>query len=322
MIELELDRTDPMPLYHQIINAIRWRIGTGKLRAGDHLPTLREAAKRWNVNYHTVRRAYQELAAQGWLVSAQGAGTQVAAVPQASDSADDRVQRWLDQVLAAAAEQYGLSPDGLVSLIGERRTVLRVLMVECNEHQSTFLARQLEQAWLVEAIAWPLERAEEPPHLPIIGTYFHHSEMRMRWPDRSADMHFVELHLDPGLKEKVERVAATRGIRALRLLEKDSATAREMAAGVSALLAPRYLVEPVVGNARDVVRTLRDDEMILVAPRLWDELEPAVRADERILDVRHVIRAEDMQRVWRTLTRSTSAASDRPAWAGSRGSSE
>lgn len=53
-------------------------------------------------------------------------------------------------------------------------------MVECNRHQGNYLARQLEQAWGIKAIAWSLEEADAPPELPLVGTYFHASEMRDR----------------------------------------------------------------------------------------------------------------------------------------------
>ena len=315
-MDLRLDRSAPMPLYHQIVQALRWKIGTGALRGGEPLPPIREAAEQWGVNYHTVRRAYHELASQGWVESVQGSGTQVAAALPADAVAgggDDEVGPWLDQMLAAARERFGLSPEGLAALVRERGRVLRVVMVECNDHQSTFLAQQLEQAWPVEAIPWSLHHGEAPPQLPIIGTYFHHSEMKTLWPDRIGDMHFVTLHLDPALKERVERMADARGARVLRLVERDPATAQAMAAGVSALLSPRLRVQPLVGDPDDVVRTLAPDELLLVAPRLWDGVSAGTRADERVFDVRHVVVPEDLRRVWRTLGRTAVQAGERSA---------
>jgi DNA-binding transcriptional regulator YhcF (GntR family) len=305
MIELRLDRTAPMPLYHQIVQALSWKIGTGALRPGAPLPPIRDAAEQWGVNYHTVRRAYGELAAQGWLESVQGSGTQVAeALPADAGGAGDELGQWLDQILTAGRDRFGLTADGLATLVRERGRVLRVVMVECSEHQSSFLAQQLEAAWPVEAIPWSLHREEEPPHLPIIGTCFHQSEMKAMWPHRVADMHFVTLCLDPALRERVDPVAERRGARVLRLAERDPATAREMAAGVSALLGPGYEVRPLVDDPEMVVPTLAPDELLLVAPRLWDGVSARTRADERVFDVRHLVVPEDLPRVWRSLTRA------------------
>lgn len=304
MIHLSLDRSSPTPLYHQIVQTIRWRIGTGALRAGEALPPIREAAEHWGVNYHTVRRAYHELASEGWVESAQGSGTHVAAVlpVDAADSEDD-LDHWLDQIVAIGHERYGLSAQDLATLLRERGQVLRVVMVECNEHQSGFLARQLEEAWQAEAIPWSLEEGEEPPRLPIIGTYFHYAEMRRRWPDRIGDMHFVALRLDPGLTERVETVAAKRDTRVLRLVEQDPETAREMAAGVSALFPTQFEIKTTVGDPDELLRSLPGDELLLIAPRLWDRLSSAARGDQRVFDVRHLIVPEDLRRVWRSLTR-------------------
>lgn len=312
MIELRLDRTAPMPLYHQIVQALRWKIGTGALRPGAPLPPIRDAAEQWGVNYHTVRRAYGELAAQGWVESVQGSGTQVAeALPGDAGGAVDELGQWIDQMLAAGRERFGLSPDALAALVRERGRVLRVVMVECNDHQSTFLAQQLEAAWPVEAIPWSLHREEEPPRLPIIGTYFHHSEMKALWPHRVGDMHFVTLYLDPALRERVQPVAERRGARLLRLVERDPATAREMAAGVAELMGPGYEVRPLVDDPEMVVPTLARDELLLVAPRLWDTVSARTRADERVFDVRHVVVPEDLPRVWRSLNRAAARTGGR-----------
>jgi GntR family transcriptional regulator len=310
-IHLRLDPSSPMPLYHQIVQAIRWRIGTGVLRPGDMLPPIREAAKQWGVNYHTVRRAYHDLAQEGWVVSGQGSGTQVAAA-QPLDAIEDAntLSDWLDQLVATARQRYGLSAERLAELIGERTGVVRIVMVECNEHQSTYLARQLEQRLPVEAIAWSLTESAEPPQLPLIGTYFHHGEMRKRWPHRIADMHFVTLQTDRALEKRVSAIAARRAIRAVRLVEREIGTAYEMAAGVSALLAPRFEVSPVVGDPEELLSSLPEDELLLVAPRLWDPLPTAVRQHERVLDVRPVIAAEDVQRLWTSLRAASATAAN------------
>jgi DNA-binding transcriptional regulator YhcF (GntR family) len=306
---LRLNRSSPTPLYHQIVQAIRWRIGTGELRAGDPLPAVRDASDRWGVNYHTVRRAYQELAQLGWIETVQGAGTTVAtAPPRDGDGAEDDLEQWLEEVVATATDRYRLTPVALAQRIWDRGRVPRVVMVECNAHQATFLAEQLEEAWPVEVIPWSLDEPGDPPQLPLIGTYFHHVEMRARWPHRAADMRFVALWLDRGLEKRIEAIASRRPIRRLRLVEQHLGTAEEIAAGVSALLSPRFTVTTTVGDPAELLPALKEDELLLVAPRLWDRLPAAVREDERVLDVRHVIVPEDLDRVWGSLVRAGAAA--------------
>jgi DNA-binding transcriptional regulator YhcF (GntR family) len=306
---LRLNRSSPTPLYHQIVEAIRWRIGIGELRGGDSLPAVREASDRWAVNYHTVRRAYQELAQLGLIETVQGAGTTVATTPPLDRAAaEDDLEQWLEEVVATAKDRYRLTPVALAQRIWDRARVPRVVMVECNAHQATFLAEQLEEAWPVEAIPWSLDDPGDPPELPLIGTYFHHVEMRARWPHRAADMRFVALWLDRKLEKRIEAIASRRPIRRLRLVEQHLGTAEEMAAGVSALLSPRFTVTTTVGDPAEVLPALEGDELLLVAPRLWDRLPAVVREDERVLDVRHVIVPEELGRVWGSLVRAGAAA--------------
>lgn len=304
---LSLDRSAPTPLYHQIVQAIRWRIGTGGLRPGAVLPTMREAAERWGVNYHTVRRAYQDLAEQGWVRSVQGSGTEIVAAPPLQRDSSDELENWVVEMLTVASDRFALSPHDLVELVGQRAKARRVVMVECNAHQSGFLARQIEEAWGVEAVPWPLDQEAEPPKLPLIGTYFHHAEMRAKWPLRANDMHFVALYLDPALAERIADAAEHRGATVLHLVEQDPATAAEMARGVRALV-PGYEIRLAIGDADELLRSLPADEILLVAPRLWDRLKAVTREDERVLDVRHVIVPEDLTRVWRTLNATRARA--------------
>lgn len=69
LMKMALDPDSPVPLYHQITEALSYRIATGRIPAGQRLPSVREAAKAWDVNMHTVRRAYGELSQRGlaWI---------------------------------------------------------------------------------------------------------------------------------------------------------------------------------------------------------------------------------------------------------------
>ena len=70
---------DPRPITRQIVDAVRMKIATGELDAGDQLPSVRGLAQQLTINPNTVARAYAELATEGWLESRQGMGLYVAA---------------------------------------------------------------------------------------------------------------------------------------------------------------------------------------------------------------------------------------------------
>ena len=73
-----LDRTSPIPLYHQISEAILEPIRNGDLKPGDPIPTEQELIKTYGVSRITVRRAIYELENQGYVIRRQGLGTYVA----------------------------------------------------------------------------------------------------------------------------------------------------------------------------------------------------------------------------------------------------
>jgi len=72
-MDLEIDPQSPVPLYHQIAEALRVSIEAGTLAPGDALQPMREAAERWGVAIHTVRHAYAALAREGLVKPAEGA---------------------------------------------------------------------------------------------------------------------------------------------------------------------------------------------------------------------------------------------------------
>jgi GntR family transcriptional regulator len=75
MIRFILDPKAGAPFYRQIIDQIRFGIASGKLAAGEQLPTVRALAVELKVNLNTVGKAYKELEIQNILETYQGTGT-------------------------------------------------------------------------------------------------------------------------------------------------------------------------------------------------------------------------------------------------------
>ena len=83
---------DPRPIGRQIVDAVRLKVATGELLAGDQLPSVRGLAQQLAINPNTVAKAYAELATEGWLESRQGMGLYVAA-PRQRLSESERERR-------------------------------------------------------------------------------------------------------------------------------------------------------------------------------------------------------------------------------------
>jgi GntR family transcriptional regulator/MocR family aminotransferase len=75
---LRLDRQGELPLHEQIERAIRDGIREGRLAAGARLPSTRALADELGVSRGVVSEAYGQLAAEGYLLTRQGAPVRVA----------------------------------------------------------------------------------------------------------------------------------------------------------------------------------------------------------------------------------------------------
>lgn len=68
------------PLYEQIMNAIKENIRNGTLSPEAQLPSVRQLSKELNVSILTVKKAYDALENEGFILVRQGLGTFVASM--------------------------------------------------------------------------------------------------------------------------------------------------------------------------------------------------------------------------------------------------
>ena len=76
-LDVRLDRSSPVPLYHQLSRAIEDAISSGALRPGDRIENEVSLTERLGLARPTARQAIQELVRKGLLVRRRGLGTQV-----------------------------------------------------------------------------------------------------------------------------------------------------------------------------------------------------------------------------------------------------
>ncbi len=302
-MNITLDPQSPVPLFHQIAEAIRYQLSTGKLEPGQALPTLRDAAERWQVNLHTVRRAYAELVQQGLVESLGSRGTRI--VDNASGGPDNRsapeLQRYLRRVVRDARERFGLSPTELTRALqnlaepSPRRPLVHV--VECSESQCRDHARELESRWSVEARPWSLARDREPPKGPVVATYFHYNEIRRRWPERLHEIRFAAIAPDPALARRFSH-SGTRRL-TLQLCEYEEAMAWNIIADLSLLFPEdRFLLKPrVTRTPRRLIGSASKRTPLLFSPRLWDTLTEEERAQPHVHGVGYRFLPEELERI-------------------------
>lgn len=77
-LHVVIDRSSPVPLYHQLAEQLTAAIETGVLKPGDPFENELALADRLDLSRPTVRRAIAELVNRGLLVRRRGVGTVVA----------------------------------------------------------------------------------------------------------------------------------------------------------------------------------------------------------------------------------------------------
>jgi len=77
ILSSELQPNGSTPLYQQLLEDIRRTIETGEYKSGEKIPSEPELSELYSVSRITVRRAVDELCAEGYLIKKQGKGTYV-----------------------------------------------------------------------------------------------------------------------------------------------------------------------------------------------------------------------------------------------------
>ncbi|MBR1592510.1 MAG: GntR family transcriptional regulator [Ruminococcus sp.] len=62
------------PIYKQIATQLKEQILTGKLKAGDPLPSIRGLAQDLKISVITTMKAYEELSSEGLVTASKGKG--------------------------------------------------------------------------------------------------------------------------------------------------------------------------------------------------------------------------------------------------------
>ena len=76
-MQLHISPKDGVPIYRQIVNQVKYLVGSGRLAPGEELPPIRVLAEQLVVNPNTVARAYAELEHAGIVTKRHGSGTYV-----------------------------------------------------------------------------------------------------------------------------------------------------------------------------------------------------------------------------------------------------
>lgn len=112
-------------VYLQLVDQVKAAIGSGALRTGDPLPSIRPLAEELRVNRNTVAKAYTELERQGIIETAPGKGCFVSGrmSPLRRDARRRLLADVLDEV-AVQAHHLQIDRDEFLRIARERFDIL------------------------------------------------------------------------------------------------------------------------------------------------------------------------------------------------------
>ncbi len=77
-MNLIINHSSMQPIYEQIVDQVKGKIMQGELKADTALPSVRTLAKELKVSALTVKKAYDALEQQGFIITIHGKGSYVA----------------------------------------------------------------------------------------------------------------------------------------------------------------------------------------------------------------------------------------------------
>lgn len=159
-----------IPIYQQLVDAIRAAVKRGQLTAGQQLPTVQEVAGELSIARGTIKRAYDELEREGLIEKVQGRGTFVCYQPVNTGSRKEMAMAAIDKLLKEL-EEMGLSAAEINIFLSlklrekaEEEAYVKVAVVECNPETLSHMAEQLRHIPHVDLYSFLLESVQQYPY--------------------------------------------------------------------------------------------------------------------------------------------------------------
>ncbi len=165
-INPELD----VPIYQQLVDAIRTAVKKGELSSGQQLPTVQEVTESLGIARGTIKRAYDELERAGLVEKVQGRGTFVCYQPANSGSRKEQAMAAIDSLLDQL-DEMGLSAAEINIFLNlklreraEQEAHVKVAVVECNPENLSQMSEQLRHVAGVDLYSYMLHDIRQYPY--------------------------------------------------------------------------------------------------------------------------------------------------------------
>lgn len=106
-----------VPIYMQVMTALKRDIVTGRMQPGEKLPSVRDLAVRYSINPNTVSRVYRELEMERVCFTRRGTGTFVTEDTARIEQMRDDMARELAEEFLAGIRQLGMTKEQAEALL-------------------------------------------------------------------------------------------------------------------------------------------------------------------------------------------------------------
>ncbi len=116
-MHIVLNKTSMVPIYEQLIDQIKKEIISGELKDDEMLPSVRTLSGELRISSLTVKKAYDKLEEEGFVVTVHGKGTFVAATDH--QLAMEARRKSVEEEMAAAIDKaiaLGMSKEEILEI--------------------------------------------------------------------------------------------------------------------------------------------------------------------------------------------------------------
>lgn len=116
-MKIIISNNSSVPIYEQIKNAFINQIMSGELLEDESIPSIRTLAQDIQISVMTIKKAYDELEKEGYIVTKQGKGSFVA--PRNTELAKEQARKDIENYLSkimVLANKYNISKEEIIDL--------------------------------------------------------------------------------------------------------------------------------------------------------------------------------------------------------------
>ena len=159
-----------IPIYRQLVDAIRAAVKKGTLTNGQQLPTVQDLSADLGIAVGTIKRAYDELDREGIVEKGQGRGTFVKYLPASQSSRKEKAMEAID-VMLDQMEEMGFSPAEINIFLNlkireraEQDYKVKIAVLECNPENLSQITEQMRRISGIELNAHLMDSIEAYPY--------------------------------------------------------------------------------------------------------------------------------------------------------------